>query len=170
MQIFMIALAALVRLIPHPWNMTPVGGFGLFAGATMPLRTALLVPLAATLLADSLIGFYAWPSMVGVYAGLAMSVVIGRYVIRGRERVGYIAGAVGLNVVAFFLISNFGVWASGYYGYSFEGLVACYAAGLPFMGYSLAGDALYAGLLFGLKALYERRTGRPVPGLAGSAA
>ena len=72
MQIFMIALAALVRLIPHPWNMTPVGGFGLFAGATMPLRTTLLVPLVATLLAASLIGLYAWPSMVGVYAGLAM--------------------------------------------------------------------------------------------------
>ena len=33
----------------------------------------------------------------------------------------------------FFIISNFGVWLSGNYGYSFSGLLECYFLAIPFL-------------------------------------
>jgi hypothetical protein len=50
----------------------------------------------------------------------------------------------------FFLITNFGVWAFlGSYPRTGGGLAACYVAGIPFFWNTLAGDAIYATLLFG---------------------
>jgi hypothetical protein len=37
-----------------------------------------------------------------------------------------------------------------------SGLIACYVAGIPFFGNTLAGDAFYAAILFGGYALVER--------------
>jgi len=29
----MIALAAILRIVPHPWNLTPIGAMALFSGS-----------------------------------------------------------------------------------------------------------------------------------------
>jgi hypothetical protein len=50
---------------------------------------------------------------------------------------------------AFFVISNFGVWMSGWYTLSLAGLVACYVNAIPFYGYTLIGDLAFTGVLFG---------------------
>jgi hypothetical protein len=68
-----------------------------------------------------------------------------------------IAGATFLGALQFFLITNFGVWALlNSYPRTGGGLAACYLAGVPFFWNTLAGDALYASLLFGGFALAER--------------
>jgi hypothetical protein len=54
--------------------------------------------------------------------------------------------------IIFFLLSNFFVWNSGSgFGrpHTFEGLMLCYADGLPFLGYSIAATLLFSGILFG---------------------
>ncbi len=44
----MIALAAALRIVPHPWNFTPIGAMALFSGAMFrDRRVAFLFPLAA---------------------------------------------------------------------------------------------------------------------------
>ena len=54
----------------------------------------------------------------------------------------------------FFLLSNFGVWAStGAYPVNFGGLISCYAAGLPFLLNQTLGDLFYSLSLFAV-ALY----------------
>ena len=59
------------------------------------------------------------------------------------------AAAVGSSV-AFFTITNFGMWLfSGFYPVTYAGLVACYAAAIPFFQNTIAGDLFYAALLFG---------------------
>jgi len=65
-----------------------------------------------------------------------------------------VAGAI-----QFFLITNFAVWAAsiGNYPKNAGGLVACYLAGLPLLGNTLAGDSFYVALLFGGMALMEKR-------------
>ncbi len=158
-KIALFVLAAVARRIPHPWNITPVGGVGLFAGANMPLWQAALITLGPVLLVDAFIGFYSPISMVFVYAGLLMAPLMGRLLIGKRRTVLRIGSGVGANAVLFYLISNFGVWAAGYYPATLEGLMACYVAALPFIAYSLLGDSLYAGLLFGGQALYQRWRG-----------
>jgi len=57
----------------------------------------------------------------------------------------------------FFVMSNFGTWLMmDMYPKSAAGLVACYAAAIPFFQNTVAGDLFFAGLLFGGFALLER--------------
>ena len=44
----------------------------------------------------------------------------------------------------FFILTNFGVWSSGYYGYDLNGLVICYVAALPFFGYTILSTLVYS--------------------------
>ena len=45
------------------------------------------------------------------------------------------------------LISNFGVWLGGSYGYSYKGLIDCYYMAIPFFGYTLLSTFLYSILI-----------------------
>jgi len=55
---------------------------------------------------------------------------------------------------AFFLVTNFAVWMfKSTYAASFEGLLSCYAAGLPFYRWMLAGDVFYLVVLLGCLAV-----------------
>ena len=47
----------------------------------------------------------------------------------------------------FFLITNFGVWSTGSYGYNLEGLVECYVLALPFFGYSAISTLIFSVLI-----------------------
>jgi hypothetical protein len=151
-----ILFTAAVRVLPHPWNLTPIGGMALFAGAKLNNKwTAFLIPLTALFLGDLFIGFY--KLMIVIYVSFCVSVLIGRY-FRGRQTFLPLAAATLLGSVQFFLITNFAIWAAGYtpYARSLEGLLNCYIAGIPFFGNTVAGDALYAVVLFGGFALAER--------------
>ncbi len=149
MSKLLIVFAIFSRLIPHPWNFTPVGAVGLYAGARMNPRTAWMVPLAALLVSDIFVGFYAWQAMLGVYLGFMLAPAIGWLMLRGEAKATRIGTAVVINAVVFYLVSNFGVWAAGFYPPTIAGLVACYIAGLPFLGVFLLGDSFYSVLLFG---------------------
>ena len=66
----MIAAAAALRLLPHPSNFTPIGALALFAGAHFDdKRWAFVLPLAAMLLSDAVIGFHVqMPIVYGTFA------------------------------------------------------------------------------------------------------
>lgn len=151
----MVAVAAAIRILPHPWNFTPVGAMALFGAATFSSRRAALIfPLLALFVGDLFIGFHRL--MPVVYASFLLSAAIGFW-LRGRRSVTQIGAATLAGAVQFFLVTNFGVWLSGMtYPKTAEGLVACYVAGIPFFWNTLAGDAVYAALLFGGLALAER--------------
>ncbi len=150
-----IALAAALRIAPHPWNFTPVGAMALFSGAVIKdRRLAFVVPLLALFLGDIFIGFH--KLMPIVYASFLVSVAIGFW-LRDRRTAARIFTATLLGAIQFFLVSNFAVWAFGLtYRRTGAGLVACYVAGIPFFWNTLAGDAVYVILFFGTFALAER--------------
>ncbi len=152
----LVILAAASRCFPHPPNFACIGALGLFAGCYLRGRLSPIVPLAALLLSDLAghwlelpgMGFYSPIAMVGVYGGFALAASLGRLLQRQRGPFRVAAAACG-SAVIFFLLSNLGVWASGMYPATWEGLVACYTAALPFFRYTLAGDLVYTGVLFG---------------------
>jgi hypothetical protein len=153
----MILAAALSRLLPHPWNFSPVGAMALFAGAHFNKKgQAFLVPLAALFLSDMFLGFYR--GMAFIYVSFCINVVLG-LMIHNRRHVGPIAGAALLGSVQFFVITNFASWVSGHNMYPMTpaGLAQCYTAALPFFSWTLAGDAFFTALLFGSFALAERK-------------
>jgi hypothetical protein len=144
----MILFAAIMRIVPHPWNLAPVGAMALFSGAVIRNRVmAFLFPLVAMLAGDFFIGFHKLIPVV--YASFLISTALGFWV-RERRSAVRVGGVVLLGAIQFFLVTNFGVWAfSNFYPNTFAGLMACYAAGVPFFWNTLAGDACYSALLFG---------------------
>jgi hypothetical protein len=155
LALVIIAIAAAVRIAPHPWNFTPVGAMALFSGAVLKdRRLALFVPLAALFVGDVFIGFH--KLMPVVYASFLVSVAIGFW-LRDRRTITRTSAATLAGAIQFFLVTNFAVWAAGLsYPHTGGGLIACYVAGIPFFWNTLAGDAVYAVLFFGGFALAER--------------
>ena len=151
-----IAAAAAIRLVPHPPNFAPIAAMALFSGAQMPRRAlSFAIPFAALILSDALLGGF-YPGMNFVYASFALTVLIGWAVARRKTPL-TIAGATVASSVLFFVLTNFGMWLfSGFYPLTAAGLAACYVAAIPFFQNTLAGDLLFAGLLFGGFAIAER--------------
>jgi len=149
-----IALAAALRIAPHPWNFAPVGAMALFSGALIrDRRLAFTFPILVLFVGDIFIGFH--KLMPVVYASFLVSVAIGFW-LRDRRTVGRISAATLLGALQFFVVTNFAVWAFGLsYPRNSAGLLACYIAGIPFFWNTLAGDAVYAALFFGSFALAE---------------
>jgi hypothetical protein len=152
----MIAAAAASRLIPHPPNMTSIAAIALFGGATLAdRRLAFLVPLAALLVSDAVLGFH--NQMIAVYGSFALVVCLGLW-LQERRTALTLAGAAIASSLLFFVVVDFGIWLMGdMYPRTFAGLVACYTAALPFLRNQMLGDLFYTAVLFGGFALLEHR-------------
>jgi hypothetical protein len=151
----LILAAALMRLVPHPPNLAPIGAMAMLGGACLTdRRLAFAVPLTAMFLSDLVLGFSAVTP--AVYLGFLGYVCLGLW-LRGRRQVVPIVAASLAGAVLFFLITNFAVWLLfDLYPKTSAGLAECYVAALPFFRYTLAGDALWVTVLFGCVALAER--------------
>jgi hypothetical protein len=156
MVVALIVLAAASRLLPHPPNFAPVAAIGLFAGAYSSRRAGWLVPFAALLASDAVLGFYHPVGMLWNYLAFAACLLLGSGWLARRRTALRLGGAVVSSALAFFVISNFGMWASGYYPRTWAGLVECYVAALPFLRNTLLSDVLYSAALFGGYALLAR--------------
>jgi hypothetical protein len=152
-----VVAAALLRMVPHPMNFAPIGALALFGGAYYSNKcTAVAVPLFALVAGDIFTGLD--PLIPFVYASFLVSVAIGFW-LRANKSAWRIGGATVAGAIQFFLITNFALWASSISNYPKNGggLAACYIAGLPLFWNTLAGDAFYVAVLFGVMALTEKR-------------
>ena len=116
-----IFFSAAVRVLPHPWNFTPIGAMAIFSGAKLANTwAAFLMPLSALLLGDLFVGFH--KLMLIVYLSVSVNVLFGRY-IRGRQTV------FGISVATL----------AGAVPKSPAGLLTGYIAGILFGAFALAG-------------------------------
>ncbi|MFN8152715.1 MAG: DUF6580 family putative transport protein [Bacteroidia bacterium] len=152
-----IVLGALSRLIPHPLNFTPVAAMALFGGTyILNKRLAFFIPMATLFLSDIVMqlvngtGFY--QDMIFVYGAMALMTMIG-FFLRGKDQRPAIMVASLTGSILFFVITNFGTWTTGLYGYTLEGLRNCYVAAIPFFRGTIMGDLFYNTLFFGGFAL-----------------
>jgi hypothetical protein len=154
LAILLVLIGAASRLLHLPPNIAAVTGVTIFAGyAIRNTWLALIVPLAAMALADVVLGWY--PDVLFTYGGMAAGVFIARGLLRPLTPIRLVATTF-LSSLVFFALSNFGVWSSGYYGYTFDGLVACFVAAIPFWQNSLIADFTSTALVFGLYLLAKR--------------
>lgn len=135
-----IALAA-SRFIPHPPNFTSLLALSFYVPALLGIRfiPVLILSFAIT---DLIIGFHStifftWGSvlLIGFMSNYFTSGVITR-----------ISGAL-LGALLFFIITNFGVWTNGMYGYNMEGLINCYILAIPFFTYSLISTFVFSAII-----------------------
>jgi len=168
----LLVLAILTRVLPHHamLNFTAVGGALLYFGARRPWRE-MLAPLAALIATDYFLTVYSyhyefvWTSYVTTWAWAAAVMVLGYILLKSRTSWLRVGAAVVLGPTSFWLISNYAVWVASshavpvvndMYAHSFSGLIACYAAALPFYRNDLISTAIVAGLAFGVPVLVRK--------------
>ena len=150
-----ILFAAVMRLVPHYPNFTPVAALALFGGAHLGKRwLALMVPLAALFLSDLFLGFHGF--MLPVYLSFALVVLLGTLFQKNIRVLTVLGGALAASAL-FFLITNFAVWlGSPFYPQSFSGLMQSYIAAIPFFHTTVLGDLFYSSVFFGGYYLAEQ--------------
>jgi len=143
-----ILMAAIIRLLPHWPNFTPIAAMALFAGTYFEKKQyAFAIPIAAMFLSDLVIGLNV--NMPAVYLSFAITVLIGM-IIRKKVNVGSVFMASFSSAVIFFLITNFSSWlASPYYPQTFAGLIESYVAGLAFFRDTTYGFSFFLNDVFG---------------------
>ncbi len=145
-------LVAACLFAPRPLNFTPLGAFGLFAGAYVRGRSSWIYPLLALTIYIVGIGGYHGLVLATVLVGFAGPAVIGRLALQGRVSALRVGGAAIASSCWFFLVSNFGSWLT--FGVPRgESLVFHYTLGIPFFRNTLAGDLVFSAVLFGGYAL-----------------
>lgn len=165
-----VVLAAMARFIPHPFNFTPIAAIALFGGAYFTNRwQAIAVPMGAMLLSDTILeittgwGFHS--GMYIVYAAFALVSVVGMVLLKNVNPARVISASL-ISSLIFFLITNFAFLypesaiadqSLGTYPHNFNGIIASYTAGLPFLKNQILGDLFFSGVLFGGFALLQKR-------------
>ena len=136
----LIALSA-SRLFPHPPNFTSLLALSFYVPALLGIRY-LPVLLIAFVLTDLVIGFhdvslFTWGSvaLIGLGSKFFTKTIPDR-----------IFGSL-LGACLFFIITNFGVWSLGMYGYDLNGIITCYVLALPFFAYSLISTFIFSGII-----------------------
>ena len=135
-----VALSA-SRFVPHPPNFTSLLALSFYVPALLGLRylPALLISFIIT---DIFIGmhssaFFTWGSVI--FIGLLSQHF-------GKNFTSRISGAL-IGACLFYIITNFGVWSLGSYGYSINGLILSYTLALPFFGYTLISTLIFSAII-----------------------
>lgn len=165
----MVLAAGLSRLLPHPSNFTPVEAMALFGAAYFTNRwLALALPLVSLWISDLVLnnvvyaqyndhfvwlygGFY-W-----VYGAFILNAVLGMFLLKKVSPLRVLFTCL-LSGGLFFIITNFGVWlGSSMYPQTWSGLLMCYTVALPYLTNTLAGNVVYAAVMFGAFELAQQR-------------
>ena len=143
--IFLVLAAS--RFIPHPPNFTSLMSLGFYVPVLFGIKFIPAV-LLSFIVTDLFIGFHStilftWGSIIfiGLIANYFNKSVLNRIV-------GSIFGCC-----IFFIISNFGVWSLGTYGYTASGLILCYTLAIPFFSYSIISTIIFSSII---EAVYNQ--------------
>ena len=145
-----LALAA-SRFIPHPPNFTSLLALSFYVPVLLGIKflPALLISFIIT---DFIIGMHSI-----VYFTWGSILIIGLISKYFRETITLrFSGAVS-GACIFFLISNFGVWSEGSYGYSIEGLLICYTLALPFFGYTVLSTLMFSVIIETIHNIFKSK-------------
>jgi len=143
-----VLFAILARLTGVTWGFSPLGASLLFFGAHRS-RKQLFFVLPALIVTDVVL-IWAW------YAG---AILFGS-LLKDRIKPLYVIGAALTSELSFFLITNFMVWfAWNSYPKTWQGLGACYVAGIPFFKNGLASNLLFSTIFFSIPVLAAKFSG-----------
>jgi hypothetical protein len=166
--LLLITLATVTRLLPHPFNFTPLLAVALLAGRHIPGRLSGLGLVAVSMLVIDL------PYVVSQVLPLADMTLLSKIILVNLFVYGTVLGLTlaaqgtksyrGFRTtlfgslaasMAFFLITNFASWLA-YYPTSWTGLIACYTSAIPYFKNTWFSTLLYSGVLFGCLSLFKR--------------
>lgn len=150
LPVCLILVLSFSRLIPHPWNFTPILALGIFSGFYFrQFLLSFFIVVFAMFLGDLYLGFH--NTMFFTYISLSLAVLIGLYIKRFNFKEIFFSGF--MSSVCFYLITNFGAWITlPMYSKDLSGLINSYVLAVPFFHNTLISTFFYLILL---KLLFE---------------
>ena len=173
--VLLVVIASLYRIMPgRPYGFAPQIAMALFGGSIVKEKKfAFILPLFSMFISDviyEVLYSLELSDMQGFYEGQVQNyLVIGAITVIGfwikKENVLHIAAGSLVGATIYFLLSNFLVWFGGGldlnnlpYAKTFDGLMSCLAAGLPFFKWSVYATLFFSGILFGGYYLFNRQS------------
>ena len=147
------------RFIPHPPNFTSLLALSFYLPALLG-RKYIVVLILCYALTDYFIGFHS--TILFTWGSIAL---IGFLSAHFKKNISSrITGSL-FGALIFFVITNFGVWSLGSYGYNFDGFILCYYLALPFFGYSLISTLFFATIFESLYTFWQKKLSQTVQNL-----
>jgi len=164
----LVTLGVAGRLWQPAWNVTPMAGIALVAGAAFgsPLLAA-SVPLASLAIGNLGLPDYGNAALgLVVYAATIWPVLLGPLVRSGR--LAALCGGAVAHSLVFYLSTNFACWLLfESYPKTMAGLGACFAAALPFYRWMPVGDLVWTvSIAAGVSLLVRSLSGEREDALA----
>ncbi|OMP78727.1 MULTISPECIES: SoxR reducing system RseC family protein [unclassified Chitinophaga] len=179
----LIFLAIISRVITNNlqlWNFNAIGAAALFGGMMIRnKRLAYLLPVLTLFLSDLFLQFFTnVQTFYGAYIG-QLFFVYGAFLfitwiatrIKKADALTILIASIGSGVV-FFMITNLGTFlTTNLYPHTLSGLIACYAAGIPFYKEGdlfssfalngILGNVFFSAVLFGALSLIKQISFQP---------
>ena len=145
LPVVIILALSLTRLIPHPWNFSPMLAVGVFSGFYFrQLYLSLFIVIFSMFIGDLFLGFHS--TMFFTYISLVVAVLIGLYIKRFNFTEILFSGLA--SSFGFFIITNFGAWLTlEMYEKNLAGLFQSYVMAIPFFHNTLISTLLYLAIL-----------------------
>tara|TARA_B110000008_G_C16737001_1_gene471087 strand:- start:180 stop:668 length:489 start_codon:yes stop_codon:yes gene_type:complete len=140
---------AVTRFIPHPPNFTSLIALSFYVPAFFGVRYLPIV-LISFAITDLIIGFHS--VTLFTWGSVALIGLISRNFVKSVST--RILGSL-LGASIFFVVTNFGVWSLGSYGYHLNGLLTCYTLAIPFFVYSLISTLFFSSIFEGCFKFYK---------------
>jgi len=144
----LITLAVGWRIINHDFQFAPnlelITVASVLAALIIGWKAAIIVPITSIILSDLIIG----NSSIFVFTWGAFAIIgLGALLLKKlndmpKSQIAYSFGFAIASSFLFFAITNFGVWAQGWYPATWAGLVDCFTMAIPFYRTMLIGNII----------------------------
>ena len=146
--IALIAIAVSWRIINHNYMIAPnfelVTVATVIAAITLGYKAAIAVPLTSMVISDLIIGntsifIFTWGAFLIIGMGAILLAKLNK---KSKTQVLCSVGFAILSSFFFFALTNFGVWAQGWYPATWNGLAECFTLAIPFYRTMLIGNII----------------------------
>jgi hypothetical protein len=142
------ALAVTWRVVNFNYHIAPnleiVTAVSLLAAIMIGWKGVVVVPISTMIISDLIIGntsifIYTWSSFVIIGLG---ALLLRKLNTKPAKQILLSFGFAVTSSFLFFIITNFGVWAQGWYPATISGLIDCYTMAIPFYRTMLIGNII----------------------------
>jgi len=141
---------AVSRFLPHPPNFTSLISLSFYIPIFFGISYIPIV-IVSFAITDIFFGFHSslfftWGSVlfIGLISKYFKSTILKRF------------SGIFCSVMIFFIFSNFGVWLSGIYDFTAQGLIECYLLAIPFMFNNLVSSVIFASIIEAIYGTYNK--------------
>ena len=145
--IFLVLAAS--RFVPHPPNFTALIALSFYIPLLLG-RKFIPALLLSFIITDYFIGFHSTTLLT--WGSVILIGIVAKYF--NKNILFRLFGAL-VGSCIFFIVTNFGVWILGSYGYTLQGFLACYILAIPFFTYNLISTVCYSVLIESIFKLYK---------------